>query len=273
MDSILLTGASGYLGSSVLAEGRHRGLNIVPLSGRLEEIRPRSLEASVVIHCAGALRNRLSECDETNRLGMQFLLEGFQQPVPIVFVSSRGVYAANQSPMIDEGAPLGPEDPYGISKLEAERLLLERPNPSVIFRATALYGFANGVQGSAFPARALEEFLESRTVFLHDPDRECDYLYVRSLAHLLLRAAAPGPHWGQVYNVAGPPRGLHGMIRLLGDLVRKRTSLPPRISRRAGPPPRAPLLSTRKLEDCFGPLDLPEDEAVFDQMIEEATRS
>ena len=267
MRTILLTGAQGYLGGCILAEARRRGLDIRPLEGRLQAIAPRSLDADAVIHCAAARRDRPGDLDASNRLGTQRLLEGLKEGTRIVFVSSRSVYAPSTSPLVDENAPLGATDPYGVSKRAAERLVAGSGHPFLIFRASALFGTGAGGEGSAFPAEALRRFLRGRPVTLHHPDRLTDYLYVVTFGSFLLDALEKGGPWGEIFNAAGPPRSLHGLIRGLGKRVDQIPGLHATFEDRPGPPATFPMLSTTKLERQFGPLNQPDDGVIFQDMI------
>ena len=254
MDQVLLTGAGGYLGACVL-------------EGRLEAIPPGSLEVDAVIHCAGARRHRAAELDASNRQGTQRLLQGLKGSPRIVLVSSASVYGPGRGPTpIDEHAPVEDADAYGRSKLAAEGLVRDSGHPFVVFRATALFGQGGG-WGNAFPTAALEAFLGGRPVVLHTPDRPADYLQVGAFGDLLLRALGPGDHWDQVFNAGGPPRSVHGLIHGLARVFEEIQGTRPEIKEAPGPPSGYPLLSTQKLDACFGALRQPSDESIFREML------
>lgn len=81
-------------------------------------------EASVLVHNAAALRHaERGTIQQTNVAGTECLLEAAatSSVTRVVFVSSGGVYGAPQLLPISETAEPVPIDPYGISKLQAER--------------------------------------------------------------------------------------------------------------------------------------------------------
>lgn len=96
MKEILLTGTSGYLGHA-LAKMLEPQFELKQLTARLAEIQPESLHPDCVVHLAGALRHRETECFETNFLGFQSLLKGLAHPkIPIVYFSSRAILGGGE---------------------------------------------------------------------------------------------------------------------------------------------------------------------------------
>jgi nucleoside-diphosphate-sugar epimerase len=173
---VLLTGASGFVGSHVLDSLRERGISTVlllrPTSSRhfIEphtssssasasfEIRdgsvldPGSLRKAMngitqIIHCAGAttaVHNR--DFYQTNHLGTRNLIEAVNNSGKEVqrFVHISSLAAAGPSPAshpLKEDAPPRPVSEYGKSKLAAEMEVREHcAAPYVILRPSAVYG-------------------------------------------------------------------------------------------------------------------------------------
>ena len=161
----LVTGASGFIGQNLcqcLREGgvRIRALMRYECQGPWDEVVVADLADNLpdkvlqgvdaVFHLAGKA-HALSETrqDETeyhaiNTVGTQRLLEACQVEGVQRFVFFSSVKAMGEGGLacLDEDADLPPETPYGQSKLEAERLVLNGgyvPHP-VVLRLSMVYG-------------------------------------------------------------------------------------------------------------------------------------
>lgn len=266
MDAILLTGASGYLGSRVAAALRRAGRPFSCLEGRLEEIRPGSLPFGQVLHCAGALRARASALHTANVLGMERLLAGLPRGAGIIHPSSRSVYPRAGHRLVDESAPVAPWDGYGESKLAAEGLLRASGHPWVILRCAALFGHPD--REGTFPDHALMAALAGRPVTLATPDREEDYLDVEVLAELMVRALGTGAHWGDTMHGAGPARPLSAMLTALARVAGGGLSL----RQQPMAVPEHPLLDITRMAQRFPTCCQGSDEAIFSRMREARAR-
>jgi nucleoside-diphosphate-sugar epimerase len=137
---ILLTGNTGFLGREIFnyfqleniihTLSRSFGtycldlsLNVACLSDRYD----------LVIHAAGAAHSvPKNEKDKqkffsTNLTGTSNLLKGLENsgiPNSFVFISSVSVYGKTEGILINENAPLEATDVYGLSKIEAEEVIL-----------------------------------------------------------------------------------------------------------------------------------------------------
>jgi GDP-4-dehydro-6-deoxy-D-mannose reductase len=151
----LVTGAAGFAGSHLVdalltraphvAAWAHRGGSSAPLktdprvtwapmdlldrpavTSALAEMRP-----SVIYHCAGVAHvgeawTAPARALEVNALGTHHLLEGVRDArltCPVLVTSSALVYRPSTRPL-SEDDPIGPADPYGVSKLAQEMLAL-----------------------------------------------------------------------------------------------------------------------------------------------------
>jgi nucleoside-diphosphate-sugar epimerase len=137
----LLTGANGFLGK-IISNQISDSNKIWTLSRNgsdfiffLEkEIPDFTLKFDLVIHAAGKAHSvpktelEKEEFYKVNVVGTQNLLEGLTKsgiPKYFVFISSVSVYGKDFGSDIDEKVYLGALDPYGISKIEAERIVLD----------------------------------------------------------------------------------------------------------------------------------------------------
>jgi nucleoside-diphosphate-sugar epimerase len=169
---ILITGASGFIGSFIVEESLRRGfetwaavrksssrqylqderirlidLNLSDKSQLVEQLR--GLSFDYVVHAAGVTKC-LDKRDfhRINTEGTRHLCEALMElKMPLkrfVFVSSLSVFGAIREQMpyeeIRETDTPQPNTAYGRSKLEAERYLETTSLPYVILRPTGVYG-------------------------------------------------------------------------------------------------------------------------------------
>ena len=174
---VLVTGASGFIGSFLVEGGLDRGLKVWAgmrtTSSRkyLKDTRIRFAELdfahperlkkqlalhkqlhggwNYIIHCAGVTKCRnQDEFDKGNYVATRNFIEILQMldmvPEQFIYISSLSVFGPiherDYTPIDDLDVPC-PNTAYGMSKLKAERYLQDLPNfPWVIFRPTGVYG-------------------------------------------------------------------------------------------------------------------------------------
>lgn len=175
--SILITGASGFIGSFIVQEALKRKFGVWAgiRSGsskkylrerkihflELDFAHPNELRAQLsghkgtyskfdyIIHCAGITKtNKKKNFDRVNFLQTKYfidtLIELNMVPKQFIFVSSLSVFGPiheKDYAMIKETDMPAPNTTYGISKLKAELYIKGIPGfPYVIYRPTGVYG-------------------------------------------------------------------------------------------------------------------------------------
>ncbi len=137
---ILVTGSSGFLGKTILKElkedelttlGRDSYSDIVCDLSKATPLITQSY--NLIIHAAGQAHITPKTKGEKliffdiNVTGTQNLLKGLEQapnlPQYLVFISSVSVYGIEVGHLIGEDTSLFAKDPYGKSKIEAEKIL------------------------------------------------------------------------------------------------------------------------------------------------------
>jgi nucleoside-diphosphate-sugar epimerase len=137
--NVLLTGSSGFLGKEIIKQltafrvyklNRNTGEFICDLSSSIP-----SFENSfdLVIHNAGKAhivpKTKEQKLDffKINVSGTENLLKGLEKNIPkqFIFISSVAVYGLDIGTEINENSPLLAKDPYGLSKVQAEQIVLD----------------------------------------------------------------------------------------------------------------------------------------------------
>jgi dTDP-4-dehydrorhamnose reductase len=169
MRRILLTGASGLLGSSLVAHLRGQGVPLIAWSGTRsgDGLRPvdlrdadevsaafRDAAAGVVLHAAALAR--IGDCHrdpekarQINTGGTALLAElCLERRARLVLVSTDLVFDGETAPY-READPPAPLSVYGSSKADAERVALAEPGNAVA-RVSLLFGPSLGSRPSFF---------------------------------------------------------------------------------------------------------------------------
>ena len=136
---VILTGASGFLGSHIYNEliEKYEVLTIsrsgADLNVDLAKAIPDLPPADLVVHCAGKAHSVPKTEEEkqafldVNYTGTANLLKGLELasslPKSFVFISTVAVYGKESGTMITENHALNASDPYGRSKIQAEKLI------------------------------------------------------------------------------------------------------------------------------------------------------
>ncbi len=177
METILITGASGFIGSFIVEEALRRGFGVWAgirrsssreylQDGRihfleLDFAHPDKLRAQLaahkdacgrfdyVVHCAGATKCVDKEdFERVNYLQTKHFADALRQldmtPRQFIFISTLSVFGPvrekTYTPITEQDTPM-PNTAYGRSKLKAEAYLQSLPGfPYVIYRPTGVYG-------------------------------------------------------------------------------------------------------------------------------------
>lgn len=229
--SILVTGGAGYIGSHVARHAMSRGRKVIildnlstgarsnlPAGAQLVEgdISDKALLSRIfsdhaiqsVIHLAGSLVAGESVTNpiayySNNTVGTLALADACLEAgvTSLVYSSSAAVYGQTRAALVSEDHPLEPANPYGASKLFAERLLFDIAKASTLRVAALRYFNVAGVDprqlsgpmnpGSKSLFNAVCATILERQpvleVFGNDcatPDGSCvrDYIHVNDLA-------------------------------------------------------------------------------------------
>jgi nucleoside-diphosphate-sugar epimerase len=221
---VLVTGATGFVGSHVAAALAHRGHHVVGLARRADQHEalarlgaapvPGSLEdepslggalegVEVIYHLAGltAAANE-AEFLAVNEGGTRRLLDVALRRAPglrrFVLVSSQA--ALGPSPIgqrLSEDAPCRPVTAYGRSKLAAERVVTASAMPWTIVRPPAVYG----PRDREF-LRLFQIVRRGVAPVFGTGRQELSLVYVEDLAEAIVRAGEATGSAGRIYHAA-----------------------------------------------------------------------
>lgn len=228
-DLILVTGATGLVGSHVAEEARRRGLRVralvrpsadttLPRQWGVElvpgdiadahAVRAAVAGATVIVHCAAKVGDwgPTEEYREVNVHALERLLEAVEQCGDLrrfVHISSLGVYQARDHYGTDETEEPSTTgiDGYTLTKVEAERVVRrhieERGLPAVILRP----GFIYGPRDRTVLPRLLERLRSGQFAFLGPPCKLMNNTYVGNLVEAVFLAIQNDQAVGRVYNI------------------------------------------------------------------------
>jgi nucleoside-diphosphate-sugar epimerase len=225
---VLLTGASGFVGSHILDSLRARGIATTvllrPASNRrfieahLPQLAvctgsindPQSLSVALrdvthVIHCAGCTKAlRLPEFNEVNHIGTRNVVEAInQQPGQVqrlVHISSlaAGGPATPDRPAREDDPP-HPVSEYGRSKLAGEQEVRRCQSDYVILRPPAVYGPRDDAFLPLFKAAKAHILprMGNRSLAL-------SLVFIRDLVEAAVGCLTPSAAAGKTFYVASP---------------------------------------------------------------------
>lgn len=253
MSRILVTGATGFLGSAVVRQLEAVGCNVRatgrqtggpcfddfwPADLRHSHLLPEMLKGvNCVVHAAGlahqfqaqaqqASQFQSINCEAAERLARTAASQGVKR---FVFVSSVAVYGpAKNGGLRNEDALSAPVGPYALSKRDAEVRLLQIAADTgmqvVILRMGTLYG--EGDPGNV--GRLMAAMRRGRFVMIGTGQNKKSLLHRDDAAAACAKAALqPMNHSGGIWNVTGEPCSIkdivHGISSALGLTPPKRT--------------------------------------------------
>lgn len=219
MRSVLVTGASGFIGSFIVEEALKQGFNTWAglrssssraylkdgrirfleldfahpdkLKGQLRTHREAYGKFDYVIHCAGATKCiDKEEFDRVNYGQTCHFVEALRAldmtPRQFAFISSLSVFGPvheqSYQPITEQDTPV-PNTAYGLSKLKAERYLQQLPDfPYVIYRPTGVYGPRE--RDYFLMARSIKKHIDVAAGFRR---QDLTFVYVKDVVQAVFR--------------------------------------------------------------------------------------
>ena len=202
---IVVTGATGYLGSRLSRGLRDRDYEVIELSSEQGDIGSSENESDwerAILECSPEVVYHLAACVgveaswrrptkfyQTNVMGTQRVLELCRKTDARLIYVSAYLYDSDPAGPVSENSPLGAANPYSHSKLLAEELCKfysDNHNlKCIILRPFNVYG---GKQGTSFLIpRILEQILGPNDVIqVNDLSPVRDYVYIDDVVSALV---------------------------------------------------------------------------------------
>ena len=232
---ILITGARGQLGRSVVAAAVKRGIDTVALGRRQMDITRaeninRGIEISLpdlVVNCAAYTAVDQAEREAAlafavNHDGPSHLADACSKyAIPLIHISTDYVFDGRKQGPYDETDPICPLNVYGQSKAAGESEILKRTDRYLILRTAWVFG----AHGNNFVKTMLRLGCERETLRVVDDQIGCP-TFTGSLAEAIMRIAAHHRRrndidWG-IYHYGGqPPISWHGFAQQIFQTARK----------------------------------------------------
>ena len=246
LDTVFVTGATGFLGSRLVKCLEQRGAAITILARRRPEQLAKEIprlnvvhgdlshafsvsNASTVFHLAaqshvGHALDDPTQTFETNTAGTITVLEAVRRSQSVenfIFVSTAHVYGTPRYLPIDEEHPVHAQEPYAASKLAAEAFISAYSTaygmPTVIARLFNTYGPR---QHPDFVVPSIiRQALTHDSLTLGNLTPTRDFTYVADVVEALLRLADAGEG---IYNVAsGVEVSIEALVTHVAQLLDK----------------------------------------------------
>jgi len=243
---ILITGASGFLGSEIVAAARNHGWSVRAFD-RNHGSHPDDVEAvigdlknydslrnacegvSAIVHAAGLahLFGRAAKdaaCfDEVNEQGTACVAKAAAETGVrnMVLVSSVSVYGSYAGDSCNEDRPCHPTSPYAVSKWKGERQAILQASASAcslsILRFATIYG--EGDRGNV--ARLIRSLQRGRFVWPGRGLNRKSLIYKTDAALACVRALnCPSPGV-RTFNVSSSPANMREIVSAICDSLRR----------------------------------------------------
>ncbi len=235
---VLLTGASGFVGSHLASELRRKGAQVysvdvrgnIPIDlrdwQRLKEFSDKWGKVDLVYHLAALMFVPYSfqnprDIYDVNVLGTLNMLElcRLQNIERVVFASSY-VYGSPQYLPIDEEHPVNPNNPYARSKVMGEVLCRAYHEDyglkCTILRPFNIYGEG---QNDSFLIPSILRQIAGGRIELMDPEPRRDLLYITDAIRAYIKAGEYDRSDFEVFNIgSGLSHSVDEIVRNISDV-------------------------------------------------------
>lgn len=228
-DLLLVTGATGLVGSHVAEVARERGIRVRALvrstadktlltgwgvetvEGDLtsaESLKKAADGVTIVVHCAAKVGDwgPVEGYRTVNVGGVKQLLAAVEATGTLkrfIHISSLGVYAARDHHGTDETEKPNTDgiDGYTLTKVESEQVVLDHIRDHQLPATVLRPGFIYGPRDRTVLPRLIEKLQGNKVKFLGSGEQLMNNVFVRNLVDAIFAAIEHDNSLGEIYNV------------------------------------------------------------------------
>lgn len=242
MDTILLTGASGFIGRMLMASLQESGYNVVGTANRhgvpglaLCDITNaaqvstvvKDVQPDIIIHSAAlssVTQGKTMDYYGINVLGTENLLKAMNElggRKRLIFLSTAGVYGNQGIEVLSEDLCPKPVSHYGCSKFAAERFVLNEKDKHDV-SILRLFNIIGVGQNREFIVPKLVHHFRNRLpeIELGNIDAERDYLPVECVGNTIKALMLCEKSYGETINIcAGGGTSVRQLLALMTEIT------------------------------------------------------
>ena len=238
---ILITGGSGFIGSSVKKYLNELGFEVLTIGrGKKEDFqfdlisglsgeKPlkkiiKDFSPDIVCHFASgsnivnANKNKEKEFNDTV-LSTKYLIEVLKELKleKFIYLSSQAVYGLPKTLPVSELHPTNPTTVYGENKLEIENIITQSKLNYLIFRASSVYGALQNPEKSGAIANFINKIRSNQSpVVFNSFDLYSDFIYIDDVACAVVKSIQDGSRKCEIYNLGfGKATTLREILNIL----------------------------------------------------------
>ena len=216
--SVLVTGGAGYIGSVLVPALLKVGYRVTVLDNFLyrqdtlleccqyedfqivrgdsrdpDVIRPLAQRADIIIPLAALVGapicdRRRSDATSVNLEAVKMLVSMSSRQQRFIFPTTNSGYGiGEQGKFCTESTPLRPISLYGVTKVEAEKIILEREN-SISFRLATVFGISARMRLDLLVNDFVYRAVYDRAILIFEGHFKRNYLHVQDVAKVFLHA-------------------------------------------------------------------------------------
>jgi len=218
MKKILITGGAGYLGSVLSTELVSLGYDVTVIDllkyeknslshlfyfknftlitadiNKEEVIKKYIKKFDFIIPLAALVGAPLCEknkllAKKTNVGSLKLILKYIKKSQKIIYPTTNSGYGIGQkNKYCDEESPLNPISLYGVTKLEAEKIVMQHKN-SVAFRLATVFGFSYRMRTDLLVNNFVERAVKTKKLDIFEPHFRRNYVHIRDVVKAMLFA-------------------------------------------------------------------------------------
>ena len=218
MTKVLITGGAGYIGSMLATELVHLGYNVTVVDLlkydknslshlffyenfhlKIADINKESVVKKIlkkfdfIIPLAALVGAPLCEknklmAKKTNVDSIRLILKYIKKNQKIIYPTTNSGYGiGQQNKYCDENSPLNPISLYGVTKLQAEKLVMNHKN-SVAYRLATVFGFSYRMRTDLLINNFVERAVKTKKLDIFEPHFRRNYIHIKDVVKAILFA-------------------------------------------------------------------------------------